>query len=65
MASWIAGPVADRLPGAVRCVDPFHVVMLATDALDEVRREVWNQARKAQNMALAKDLKGTRYALWR
>jgi len=26
MASWIAGPVADRLPGAVRCVDPFHVV---------------------------------------
>ena len=23
---WIAGPVADRLPGAVRCVDPFHVV---------------------------------------
>jgi transposase len=65
MASWIAGPVADRLPGAVRCVDPFHVVMLATDALDEVRREVWNEARKAQNMALAKNLKGTRYALWK
>jgi hypothetical protein len=40
MAGWIAGPVADRLPDAVRCVDPFHVVMLATDALDEVRREV-------------------------
>jgi transposase len=65
MASWIAGPVADRLPGAVRCVDPFHVVMLATDALDEVRREVWNEARKAQNMALAKHLKGARYALWK
>jgi len=40
MAGWIAGPVADRLPDAVRCVDPFHVVMLATDALDEIRREV-------------------------
>jgi transposase len=65
MASWIAGPVADRLPDAVRCVDPFHVVMLATDALDEVRREVWNEARKAQNMALAKNLKGARYALWK
>jgi transposase len=38
MASWIAGPVAERLP--VRCVDPFHVVALATDALDQVRREV-------------------------
>jgi transposase len=40
MASWIAGPVADRLPGAVRCVDPFRVIALATDALDEIRREV-------------------------
>jgi transposase len=39
--------------------------MLATDALDEVRREVWNEARKAQNMALAKNLKGARYALWK
>ncbi len=65
MASWIAGPVADRLPGAVRCVDPFHVVMLATDALDEVRRDVWNEARKACDIALAKDLKGARYALWK
>jgi transposase len=65
MASWIAGPVADRLPGAVRCVDPFHIVMLATDALDEVRREVWNEARKAGEIAVAKDLKGARYALWK
>ncbi len=65
MAGWISGPIADRLPDAVRCVDPFHVVALATDALDEVRREVWNEARKAQNMALAKNLKGARYALWK
>jgi transposase len=65
MASWIAGPVADRLPGAMRCVDPFHVVMLATDALDEVRREVWNEARKTGQLAAAKDLKGARYALWK
>jgi transposase len=65
MASWIAGPVADRLPGAVRCVDPFHVVQLATDALDEVRREVWNEARKTGRLADAKDLKGARYALWK
>ena len=26
MAGWISGPVADRLPDAVRCVDPFHVI---------------------------------------
>ncbi len=44
MAAWISGPIAERVPHAVRCVDPFHVVMLATDALDDVRREVWNDA---------------------
>ena len=65
MASWIAGPVADRLPDAVRCVDPFHVVMLVTDALDEVRRDVWNEARKTGDIVLARDLKGARYALWK
>ncbi len=65
MASWIAGPVADHLPDAVRCVDPFHVIALATDALDEVRREVWNDARRSGEVAAAKDLKGARYALWK
>jgi len=65
MASWISGPVADRLPDAVRCVDPFHVVQLATDALDEIRREVWNDARRAGDVAAATDLKGARYALWK
>ena len=65
MASWISGPIADRLPDATRCVDPFHVVRLATDALDEIRREVWNEARKAGEIAVAKDLKGARFAVWK
>jgi len=65
MAGPIAGPVADRLPDAVRCVDPFHVIALATDALDEVRREVWNEARRAGQDQLARRLKGARYALWK
>jgi transposase len=67
-ATWragIAGPVAERLPNAVRCVDPFHVVALATDALDQVRREVWNAARQAGQRQLARDLKGARFALWK
>jgi transposase len=64
-ASWIAGPLAERLPGAVRCVDPFHVIQLATDALDEIRREVWNEARRAGQTQLARDLKGARFALWK
>ncbi|MCI9507776.1 MAG: transposase, partial [Oscillospiraceae bacterium] len=29
-----------------RCVDPFHVVSWATDALDQVRREAWSEARQ-------------------
>jgi transposase len=65
MASWIAGPLADQLPDAERCVDPFHVVGLATDALDEIRREVWNEARRAGQGQLARDLKGARFALWK
>jgi transposase len=40
MAAWVAGPISERCPGAELCLDPFHVVQLATDALDEIRREV-------------------------
>ncbi len=65
MAGWISGPIAERCPDAVRCVDPFHVVMLATEALDEVRREIWNEARRAGNIELARDLKGARFAVWK
>lgn len=71
-AEWISAVVADRCPSAVRCADPFHVVKWATEALDEVRREAWNRARGAitQRRAptatgLAKELKNSRYALWK
>jgi len=37
----------------------------ATKALDEVRREVWNAARRDGQKAVAKDLKNARYALWK
>jgi transposase len=65
MAEWITRPISERCPGAKICLDPFHVIKLATDALDEIRREVWNEARKAGEIALAKDLKGARFALWK
>jgi transposase len=64
-AQWIADEVAEACPNAVRCADPFHVVAWATDALDEVRRETWNAARKGGMSAHARDLKGARYALWK
>ena len=44
-ADWIERVVARRCPQAVRCADPFHVVAWATEALDEVRRQAWNDAR--------------------
>ncbi len=65
MAAWIAGPVAERCPNALLCVDPFHVVQLAGDALDKIRREVWNEARRAGQAEHARELKGARFALWK
>lgn len=64
-AEWIADVVAERCKSATLCLDPFHIVAWATDALDDVRRQTWNDARRAGQKALAKELKGARYALWR
>jgi transposase len=64
-ASWISNVVRRRCPQAHQCTDPFHVVKWATEALDEVRREVWNAARRNKQKTLAKSLKGARWVLWR
>jgi len=50
-------------PNAVICADPFHVVKLVGDALDEVRRDLWQQLRKLPDPRYAKDFKGARWAL--
>jgi transposase len=63
--SWIAKALAKHCPHAILCIDPFHVIKLATEALDVVRREVWNEARHAGQRQAAKDLKGARFALWK
>ena len=31
-----------KAPHATQCVDPFHLVKLANQALDDTRRTVWN-----------------------
>jgi transposase len=73
-AAWIARVVARRCPQAVQCADPFHVVKWATDALDEVRRQAWNEARGGQNQSRSERrhkhpkvhrLKKVRWALWK
>ncbi len=45
------------------CIDPFHVLQWATNAVNEVRRKLWNKLRRAGEMAKAKALKGSRWAL--
>ena len=75
-ADWIAEIVAERCPNAVQCADPFHVVKWATEALDEVRRDAWNQARRSGQTAGngygvrvatgdARRFNNARYALWK
>ena len=50
-AKWITECVNEFTPGCERCIDPFHVVEWAMDALDEVRRGVWRDAyKKAQEL---------------
>jgi transposase len=64
-AEWIADVVHDRCENAALCTDGFHVVQWATDALDHVRREVWNHARRAGMKEHTQELKGSHYALWK
>jgi transposase len=51
-------------PGAAICADPFHVIKLATDALDELRRADWQRLRE-EDPERARWLKGTRFLLRR
>lgn len=75
-ADWVERVVKERCPDAVRCADPFHVVSWATDALDVVRRDAWNNAagrrsidprtgRPAMATGQARAIKRARYALWK
>lgn len=58
-----AKAVREHAPQAVLCFDPFHVVKLATDALDDVRRQAWQTARTLSDKQIAKTYRGARWAL--
>jgi transposase len=65
-AAWIAQVLTERAAGAVRVMDPFHVIAWATDALDVERRASWNRARRqAADPDTARALKDSRFALWK
>ena len=62
-AQWIHDVVAARAPAAVLCLDAFHVVAWATEALDQVRRGMVNRLRAGGHHDEATALKHTRWAL--
>lgn len=64
-AEWIRLVVAERAPDAVVCLDTFHVIGWATDAVDQVRRAEWNTLRAAGDADAAKEFKGLRWVLLR
>jgi transposase len=64
-AEWIRAVVAERAKGATICLDTFHLIGWATDALDEVRREEWNRLRRTGGAKAAKEFKGLRWMLLR
>jgi len=43
-ASWITDCAREYLPNIPRCVDPFHVVEWANEAVDSVRKDIWHEA---------------------
>jgi transposase len=50
-------------PDATICYDPFHVVKLATDALEKVRRAHWRALWDRDDRDAARKFKGARWAL--
>jgi transposase len=62
-ATWIGPVVREQCPDATLCMDPFHVVAWATEAVNKVRRRMWGELRKRGESAKADALKGSRWVL--
>jgi len=45
-AKWITRQVEKFCPNAVRCIDPFHVIGWATEALDNTRKRIASDTKK-------------------
>jgi transposase len=63
MGAGYAKSAREHAPQAIVCIDPYHVVQLANKALDEVRRDYWNQLRQAGDRQAAKRFKDARWVL--
>ena len=62
MSAGYENAVRAAVPAAEVCFDPWHVVKLAGEAVDQVRRREWNAQGKSQTKG-GKWVKGTRWSL--
>lgn len=63
MGHGYAASARKHAPQAVICIDPYHVVQVANQALDEVRRAYWNELRRIGDQQAAKRFKDARWSL--
>jgi transposase len=63
MGHGYAASARKHAPQAVICIDPYHVVQLANQALDEVRRAYWNELRTLGDQDAARRFKDARWSL--
>jgi len=63
MTGGYAKSVRTNAPQATICIDPYHVVQLANQALDEVRRSYWRKLRSLGDQNAAKRFKDARWSL--
>lgn len=63
MGPAFAKSVRANASDAVICFDPFHVIQLATNALESFRRSVWQHTRALPDQSIARKFKGTRWVL--
>lgn len=62
-ADWIHTVVKAKAPNAVLCLDSFHVVAWASEAVDEVRRRIVRELKATGRGEDAATLKGSRWAV--
>ena len=63
MGDGYAKSVREHAPQAVNCIDNYHVVQLATKALDEVRREHRNELRGTSDRDAVELFKDARWSV--
>jgi transposase len=63
MGPGYAKSVREHAPQAIIAIDPYHVVALGNRALDDVRRDYWNELRRVGDRDAARRFKGARWSL--